>query len=87
MPQHKTFIFTDDKAQTNLTHKLALARLSNRSTRDLQLDWTQVQTDVYKPTKLPQNIFKCYFIFKLNYFIILFKIVVIFHKITVILIK
>lgn len=52
MPQHKTFIFTDDKAQTNLTHKLALARLSNRSTRDLQLDWTQVQTDVYKPTKL-----------------------------------
>jgi len=47
MPQHETFIFID-KAQTNLTHKLALARVSKRSTRDLQLDWTQVQTDVYK---------------------------------------
>lgn len=48
MPQHETFIFIDDKARTNLTHKLALARVRNRSTRDLQLDWTQVQTDVYK---------------------------------------
>lgn len=49
MPQHETFIFIDDKARTNLTHKLALARVSNRSTRDLQLDWTQVQrTDIYK---------------------------------------
>ncbi len=52
MPQHETFIFTEDKAQTNLTHKLALARASNHSTRDLQLDWTQVQTVIYRPTKL-----------------------------------
>ncbi len=52
MPQHETFIFTDDKAQTNLTHKLSLARASKRWTRDLQLDWKQVQTVIYRPTKL-----------------------------------